>query len=81
MIQRTGEKRHHIVKGASQQAPVVKKLPANAGDKEMQVQSLSGEGPLEEGMATYSSILSWRIPWTEGPGRLQSMGLQRVRCD
>ena len=81
MIQRTGVKRHHIVKGASQQAPVVKKLPANAGDKEMQVQSLSGEGPLEEGMAAYSSILSWRIPWTEGPGRLQSMGLQRVRCD
>ena len=61
MIQRTGVKRHHIVKGASQQAPVVKKLPANAGDKEMQVQSLGQEDPLEEGMATHSSILAWRI--------------------
>ena len=49
--------------------------------QETQVQPLSGEGPLEEGMATYSSILAWRIPWTEGPGGLQSMGLQRVRCD
>ena len=39
------------------------------------------EDPLEEGMATHSSILAWRIPWTEEPGRLQSMGLQRVRHD
>ena len=37
--------------------------------------------PLEEGMTTLSSILTWRIPWTEEPGGLQSMGLQRVRCD
>ena len=37
------------------------------------------EDPLEKGMATHSSILAWRIPWTEEPGRLQSMGLQRVR--
>ena len=37
--------------------------------------------PLEKGMATHSSILAWRIPWTEEPGRLQSMGLQRVRHD
>ena len=42
------------------------------------VQSLSWEDPLEEGMATHSSILAWRIPWTEEPGELQSMGLQRV---
>ena len=42
------------------------------------VQSLGGEGPLEKGMATHSSILAWRIPWTEEPGRLQSGGLQRV---
>ena len=63
------------------QVPCLGNLPANAGDKEMQAQFLSGEGPLEEGMATYSSTLSWRTPWTEGPGRLQSMGLQRVRCD
>ena len=42
----------------------------------MQAQSLGREDPLEEGMATNSSILAWRIPWTEEPGRLQSMGLQ-----
>ena len=45
----------------------------------MQVQSLGQEDPLEEGMATHSSILAWRIPWTEDPGMLQSVGLQRVR--
>ena len=45
----------------------------------MQVQSLNREDPLEEDMATHSSILAWRIPWTEKPGRLQSMGLQIVR--
>ena len=45
------------------------------------VQSLSQEDPLEEGMATHSSILVWRIPWTEEPGGLQSMGLQKVRHD
>ena len=43
------------------------------------VQSLSQEDPLEEEIATHSNILAWRIPWTEEPGRLQSMGLQRVR--
>ena len=47
----------------------------------MQVQSLGQEDPLEELMATHSSILAWRIPWTEESGRLQSMGLQRVRHD
>ena len=46
--------------------------------QETWVQSLSWEDPLEEGMATHSSILAWRIPWTEDPGRLQSMGLQSV---
>ena len=45
------------------------------------VWSLSWEDPVEEGIATHSSILAWRIPWTEEPGRLQSMGLQRVRHD
>ena len=44
----------------------------------MQVQSLGGEDPLEEGMATHSSILAWKIPWREQPGRIQSMGSQRV---
>ena len=44
----------------------------------MQVQSLCQEDPLEEGMATHSNILAWRIPWTEEPGGLSSMGSQRV---
>ena len=46
--------------------------------QEPRVQSLGQEDPLEKEMATHSSILAWRIPWTEEPGRLQSMGLQRV---
>ena len=47
----------------------------------MWVQSLGQEDPLEEGTATHSSILAWRIPWTEEPVGPQSMGLKRVRCD
>ena len=47
----------------------------------MRVQSLGQEDPLEEGMATDSSVLAWEIPWTEEPGGLRSMGLQRVRHD
>ena len=47
--------------------------------QEMWVQSLDWEDPLEEEMATHSSVLSWEIPWTEEPGGLQSMGCQRVR--
>ena len=54
---------------------VVKNPPANAEDT---VQSLDREDPLEQGMATHSGILAWRIPWTEEPGRLQSIGSQRV---
>ena len=50
---------------------MVKKTPAM---QETLVQSLGWEDPLEEGLATHSSILAWRIPWTEEPGRLQSMG-------
>ena len=49
--------------------------------RETWVQSLDREDPLEEGMATHSSILFWRISWIEEPGELQSMGLQRVRHD
>ena len=48
---------------------------------ETQVQSLGWEDPLEKEMATHSSTLAWKIPWTKEPGRLQSMGLQRVRQD
>ena len=57
---------------------VVKNPPAV---QEMQAPFLGGEDPLEEEMATHSSILAWEIPWTEEPGRLQSTGLQRVRHD
>ena len=49
--------------------------------QEMQVQHLGQEDPLEKEMATHSSILAWKIPWTEEPGGLQSMGSQRVRQD
>ena len=49
--------------------------------QETGVQSLDWEDALEEGMATYSTILCWRIPWTEEPGGLQSMGSQRVEHD
>ena len=48
---------------------------------EIWVQSLGQEDPLEKEMATHSSLVAWRIPWTEEPGRLQSMGSQRVRHD
>ena len=60
---------------------MVKSLPANAGDKR-DMGSIPGSGdPMEEGMATHSSILTWRIPWTEEPGGLQSIELQRVGHD
>ena len=54
---------------------MVKHLPAR---RETQVQSLGWEDPLEKEIATHSSILAWKIPWTEEPGRLQSVGLKRV---
>ena len=63
---------------ASQVVLVIKNLPANSGDIEMQVQSLGQEYPLEKGMATHSSILAWRISWIEEPAGLQSVGSQRV---
>ena len=56
-------------------AQTVKNPPANPGDPD---QSLGQEDPLEKEMATPSSILAWRIPWTEEPGGLQPMGSQRV---
>ena len=63
---------------ASLLAQRVKNLPSM---QETQVQSLGWEDPLEKGMATHSSILAWRIQWTEEPDRLQSMGSQRVGYD
>ena len=59
-------------------APMVKNLPAM---QETWVRSLDQEDPLEKGMAICSSILAWRIPWTEDTGELQPMGLQRVGRD
>ena len=65
-------------------------LPGGTGGKELACQSsrqkrhrlsLGQEDLLEEGMASHSSILAWKIPWTEEPGGLKSMGLQRVRYD
>ena len=64
--------------GVSLVAQIVKNLPEMLA---IWVLSLGQEDPLEEGMATHSSILAWRIPWTEEPGELQSMGSQRVRHD
>jgi len=63
---------------ASLVAQTVKNLPPM---QETGVSSLSRENPLEKGMATHSSILAWRVPWTEEPGGLQSVGLQRVEHD
>ena len=62
-------------------AQLVKNLFAKAGDQETWVQSLGREDSLEEEMATHSSILSWKILWTEEPGGLQSMKSQRVGHD
>ena len=59
-------------------AQTLKNLPAM---EETRVKSLGGEGLLEKEMATHSSVLAWRIPWTEEPGELQSLGSQRVGHD
>ena len=64
-----------FLSGASLIAHLVNHLPAM---QETRVRSLGQEDPLEKEMATHSSTLAWKIPWTEEPGRLQSMGLQRV---
>ena len=63
---------------ASLVAQTVKRLPAVG---EARVRSLGWEDPLEKEIATHSSILAWKIPWTKEPGRLQSMGSQRVGHD
>ena len=57
---------------------VVKESACNEGDLETWVRSLGQEDPLEEEIATHSNILTWKIPWTEEPGRLQSLGSKRV---
>ena len=68
----------HKIDGSYLMVQMVEKLPTM---QETWVQSLVWEDPLEKGMAIHSSILAWKIPWTEEPGRLQSMGLQRVGHD
>ena len=60
---------------------VVKNLPAVSETQETGIQSLGREDPLEEEMATCSSVLAWEVPWTEEPGGLQSVGSHRVRHD
>ena len=60
---------------------MVKNLPAMQETQEMWVRSAGQEAPLQKEMATHSSILAWKIPWTKEPGGLQSMGLQRVGHD
>ena len=67
-----------IIHKNSQVAQTVKSPPAM---QETWVQSLGREDPLEKGMTTHSSILAWRIPWTEEPGEIQSLASQRVRHD
>ena len=60
---------------------MVKNLPATYNTQETLVQSLGLKDPLEEGMATHSSILAWRIPWTKEPEGLESIASQRARHD
>ena len=67
---------HLFLSGGSDAKKKKKKSSCNAGELGS---TLGQEDPLEKGMATHSSILTWRIPWTEEPGGLQSTGLQRVR--
>ena len=76
----TTKKKKYIYLKASTSlvAQTVKHLPAV---RETQVRSLGWEDPLEKAMATHSSTLAWKIPWTEEPGRLQPMGSQRVGRD
>ena len=70
---------HHV--WASLMAQWVENPPAMQETEETQVRSLGQEDSLEKEMATHSSVLAWKIPWTEEPGGLQSMGSQRVRHD
>ena len=67
-----------LIMGASLVAQLIKNLPVV---QETRVQSLVWKDPLEKEMATHSSILAWKIPWTEEPGGLQFMGLQRIGHD
>ena len=74
-MERKSKEGIYIYVWASLVSQAVKNLPAV---QKIQVQSLGQEDPLEKGMTIYSSILAWRIPWTEEPAELQSMGLHRI---
>ena len=77
-----GVRKRDVSHGVSQGALAVRNPPANAGRlKRHGFDPFSQKDPLEEGMATHCSILAWRILWTQEPGRLQSVGLHRVRYD
>ena len=79
MVKRAQEEKSSVARiGASLVAQMAKNPHAM---RETQVQSLGREDHLEKAMATHSSILAWRIPWMEEPGRLQSTGSQRVGHD
>ena len=73
--------RTYVFTPSFQMVLMVKNLPAMQEKQKIQVPSLGGEDPLEEGVATHSSVLAWSIPWTEEPGGLQAMGSPRVRHD
>ena len=73
-----GKATHSGIYWTSLVAQTVKRLPAM---REARIRSLGQEDPLEKEMATHSSTLAWKIPWMEEPGRLQSMGSQRVGHD
>ena len=77
----TGSPKYGIGQTREINGSVVKNLPAVKETQEMQVRSLGREDALEKEMAAHSSILAWKIPWTEEPGGLQSMGSQRVGHD
>ena len=84
MVQGTEPGRHLMgINGGFSSGSVVKvkNPPAVQELQEMQVQLLGSEDTPEEGMESHSSILAWRIPWTEKPGKLRSIGLQRVGHD
>ena len=74
-------RKFHILVFVNKRYLVAQRLNRLPPMQETQVQSLGQEDPLEKEMVTHSSILTWRIPWMEKPGKLQSTGLQRVRQD
>ena len=76
-LKRLSSSSRSLFQGASQMVLVVNNLAANTKYKRCRFNPWVGEDPLEENMATHSSVLAWRIPWTEEPGGLHSIGLQR----